>query len=60
MTWRKSSYSPNEGRPTCVEVMHAETKVAIRDSKNPTQPPHHFTTDEWRAFIHGVKNGEFD
>ena len=31
--WRKSSYSANEG--ACVELAHAATSGAIRDSKNP-------------------------
>ncbi|MGH8963941.1 MAG: DUF397 domain-containing protein [Actinomycetes bacterium] len=44
----------------CVEVaVDGDSGRWVRDSKNPTQPPHHFTTDEWHAFINGVKNGEF-
>ncbi len=31
--WRKSSYSANESN--CVELAHAATSGAIRDSKNP-------------------------
>jgi hypothetical protein len=31
--WRKSSYSGDEGN--CVELAHAATSGAIRDSKNP-------------------------
>ena len=42
----------------CVEVAHAADGVLVRDSKNPAQ---HLTfdADEWRAFIAGVKAGEF-
>lgn len=32
-TWRKSSYSANEG--ACVELAHTAARGAIRDSKNP-------------------------
>jgi Domain of unknown function (DUF397) len=58
--WRKSSYSPDKGSQNCVEVaIDMDGGRWVRDSKNPAQPPHHFTTAEWRAFINGVKNGEF-
>jgi hypothetical protein len=34
--------------------------ILMRDSKNPDGPVLAFTEDEWRAFIAGVKDGEFD
>lgn len=34
--WRKSSYSGNESN--CVELAHADTAGAVRDSKNPAGP----------------------
>jgi hypothetical protein len=56
--YTKSSYS---GAGSCVEVMlldgHA---VGLRDSKDISKPPHVFTLPEWRAFLAGVRAGEFD
>lgn len=34
--------------------------VVVRDSKRPDQPVLRFTTDEWAAFVSGVRAGEFD
>uniref|UniRef100_UPI003F4914C0 DUF397 domain-containing protein n=1 Tax=Pseudonocardia sp. CA-138482 TaxID=3240023 RepID=UPI003F4914C0 len=59
--WRKSSYSSDQGNTKCVEIANGDDGGRwVRDSKNPAQAPHYFTADEWRAFILGVKDGEFD
>ncbi|WP_157556404.1 DUF397 domain-containing protein [Herbidospora yilanensis] len=56
--WRKSSFS---GTAQCVEVARLdEQHVGVRDSKNESGPALIFTPQEWRAFVGGVKNGEFD
>jgi len=55
--WRKSSYSSDSCN--CVEVATAAGPVLVRDSKNPTGPVLTFTTEEWEAFVAGVKGGEF-
>lgn len=34
--------------------------VAVRDSKDPDGPKLLFTRDEWKAFVGGVRAGEFD
>jgi hypothetical protein len=34
--------------------------VAVRDSKNPDGPKLVFTPSEWKAFLGGVRTGEFD
>jgi hypothetical protein len=34
--------------------------VGVRDTKDEKSPTLSFTHDEWRAFIQGVKNSEFD
>jgi hypothetical protein len=34
--------------------------VAVRDSKNPDGSRLIFSHDEWRAFVAGVRAGEFD
>jgi hypothetical protein len=45
----------------CVEVAHlADGMVALRDSKDVTKAPHVFDSQEWSAFVSGVRNGEFD
>lgn len=45
----------------CVEVAFLEGgMVGVRDSKNRSRPALVFTPGEWRAFIGGAKDGEFD
>jgi hypothetical protein len=56
LPWHKSSFSTN----SCVEVAPLRGGVAIRDSKNPDGGILVYTPDEWRAFLAGVRNGEFD
>ncbi|GAT65361.1 regulator [Planomonospora sphaerica] len=58
--WRKSSRSSGNGGQ-CVEVAdNLPGVVAVRDSKDPDGPKLLFTPTEWRAFVGGVKVGEFD
>jgi len=58
--WRKSSYSGGNGG-NCVEVAaNLPGIVAVRDSKNPHGGTLVFTPEEWRAFIGGARDGEFD
>ena len=45
----------------CVQVAHLPGgMVALRDSKDTTKAPHVFDSEEWAAFLTGVKAGEFD
>jgi hypothetical protein len=55
--WRKSSTS---GVAECVEMAHVGDQVLIRDSKDPDGPRLRYTAAEWRAFVEGVRLGEFD
>lgn len=55
--WHKSSYSGGNG---CVEVDLREDRVAVRDSKDPSGPVLLFTPDEWKAFLAGAQEGEFE
>ncbi|GAA4187812.1 hypothetical protein GCM10022252_22040 [Streptosporangium oxazolinicum] len=58
--WRKSSRSSDNGGQ-CVEVAtNLPNAVAVRDSKDPHGPKLRFTPAQWRAFVGGVKSGEFD
>lgn len=57
--WHKAyaSYGSNN----CVEVGNSGVDVFLRDTKDKgVGPVLRFTDDEWRAFIDGVKKGEFD
>jgi hypothetical protein len=45
----------------CVQVAHLPGgMVAVRDSKDTAKAPHVFDSEEWAAFVSGVKVGEFD
>lgn len=58
LQWRKSTHSGQEG---CVEVAYLPGgHVGVRDSKNRRGSRLVFTPTEWKAFIAGVKDGEFD
>ncbi|MBA0053709.1 DUF397 domain-containing protein [Streptomyces sp. AJS327] len=52
-TWFKSSYSNGNGE--CVEVVHLDDAVAMRDTKQRGAGPVLTSTVEgWRTFIAGV------
>ena len=58
MNWRKASASMNGN---CVEMAHPQDgSVFVRDSKHPDGPRLRFTETEWKCFLIGVKEGEFD
>lgn len=60
LKWRKSSLSNGTGGD-CVEVAdNLPGIVAVRDSKDPHGPALVFNPSEWKAFVSGVKGGEFD
>ena len=56
--FRRSSFCNFD--PVCVEVARKGDVIAVRSSKNPNQSPVIFDKAEWRAFVAGVKNGEFE
>lgn len=60
LSWRKSSYSGNGGN--CVEVgQTADGSILVRDTKDHGHGPvHRYSPAEWRAFVSGARNGEFD
>ncbi|WP_030805388.1 DUF397 domain-containing protein [Streptomyces sp. NRRL S-337] len=56
-TWRKSSYSNNDGAD-CVEVAdNIPGLVPVRDSKNPGGPAICIGEAAWAAFVGMVKDG---
>ena len=57
--FRKSTRSNANGQ--CAEVaVNVSGVVAMRDSKDIAGPVLTFTPREWRKFVAGVKDGEFD
>jgi hypothetical protein len=59
--WRKSTFSGgNGGNSGCVEVAALPGgEVAVRDTKDRARPPHRHSASAWRAFLGGVRAGEF-
>lgn len=58
--WHKSSRSGGNGGD-CVEVaVNLPGIVAVRDTKDRRGAALVFTDAEWRAFLAGVRGGEFD
>ncbi|MDH6579545.1 DUF397 domain-containing protein [Kitasatospora sp. MAP5-34] len=59
-TWRKSTYSGGGNNQECIEVADGFPGVLpVRDSKDPGGPALVFPADAWRAFVAGVRAGEF-
>lgn len=57
LQWRKSGKC---GSNACAEVATRGDRVFLRDSKHPETSPLAFTAQEWRSFVKGVAEGEFD
>jgi hypothetical protein len=58
--WRKSTRSGGNGGD-CVEVaVNLPDVVAVRDSKDRDGGTLTFTPGDWRDFVAGVRDGEFD
>lgn len=59
LQWTKSSFS--FANSNCVEVANLPGgHIGVRDSKDTTGPVLRFTPGEWRDFIGGVRNGQYD
>jgi hypothetical protein len=60
LRWRKSSYSGNGGA-SCVEVAGHDGMILVRDTKDHGRGPvHRYTLAERRAFMAGIRTGEYD
>ncbi|MDH6136742.1 hypothetical protein P3T37_006173 [Kitasatospora sp. MAA4] len=58
--WRKSTYSGGGGDQECIEVADGfPGLMPVRDSKDPAGPALVFPAAAWRAFVDGVRAGEF-
>lgn len=59
LMWFKATLSSGNGQ--CVECAHLpDGGMAVRDTKNRPGAVLRFTADEWKAFLAGVRSGEFD
>ena len=58
--WRTSTWSGTNGNGECVEVRLTPLVVQVRNSKDRAGPVVEFTHPEWRAFLAGAREGEFD
>ena len=57
--WRKSRASNPTG--SCVEIAELPgNSIAVRNSRDKSGPALIYTRSEVAAFLHGLKNGEFD
>ncbi|MGH3250483.1 MAG: DUF397 domain-containing protein [Trebonia sp.] len=57
--WRKSTAS-NANGGECVEIAFADDMVRVRHSQDPAGPVLSLSYPEWKAFLAGAHNGEFD
>lgn len=59
LTWRKSSFCNNA---TCLEIAISSERedIFIRDSRDLDGPILQVSQEDWRAFVKGVRNLEFD
>ncbi|MFR0359002.1 DUF397 domain-containing protein [Streptomyces sediminimaris] len=54
-TWRKSSYSGGGEGNACVEIANRHARIAVRDSKDPSQGTLSFPTGTFIAFVDVLK-----
>lgn len=53
--WQSSSQGTGD-----VQIAFVEGYIAMRDGRHPDGPSLIFTPAEWRAFVLGARDGEFD
>lgn len=58
LAWQKAVAS--QGFGMCVEVARCDDGVAVRHSMTPEDGAILYSKAEFRAFVDGVRNGEFD
>jgi uncharacterized protein DUF397 len=57
LQWRRSHHCDSDH---CVEIAMTHDSVLVRQSREPTGPSLRFSHAEWRAFLQGVADGDFD
>jgi len=57
--FKKSSYT-GQGRWSCVEVAIRPDVVGVRHTRDPQKTTLEYSRAEWKAFIKGAKEGQFD
>ncbi len=57
--FKKSSYCAEASGDKCVGVSISKDAVLVTETDR-RWPALRFTKDEWKEFVKGVKNGEFD
>ncbi|MCX2926354.1 DUF397 domain-containing protein [Streptomyces sp. NEAU-W12] len=55
LRWRKSSFSGGGDGNTCVEIAPLRTRVAIRDSKNPSRGTVTIPVGSFTALVQSLK-----
>ncbi|MFB7929310.1 DUF397 domain-containing protein [Streptomyces sp. NPDC056039] len=55
LRWRKSTYSGGGEGDTCVEIASLPTRIAIRDSKAPSQGTLSVLPDTFTTFVEALK-----
>jgi hypothetical protein len=55
--WHRASFCATG---ECVEVTEQDGMILLRDSKHPDGGILQYRSEEWQAFVHGIKAGEFD
>jgi hypothetical protein len=62
LPWRTSSFSGSGGASSgCVEMAPLpDGGIAVRDTKDRSRAPHRHSATVWRAFLAGVRAGEFN
>ena len=53
--WLSSDKGPGD-----VQIAFVDDHIAMRDGRDPDGPALIFTPAEWRAFVLGARDGEFD
>ena len=53
--WRKSSYSGSGDGNACVEIANSPSRIAVRDSKDPSAGTLTFPPEAFNSFIEIVK-----
>jgi hypothetical protein len=61
LAWRTSTFSGSGGASSgCVEVASLpDGGIAVRDTKDRSRAAHRHSAPEWRAFLAGIRAGEF-